>query len=135
MTRRFVIITILVNLIVYVALLLTLSQDPSIAESKAHIDLVPLMPILIAKEIFSARYTAEFTLSLICLMISLNVTLSVIVSILKISRKTLLWAYIGLIIYWLWSILYLIIFRWSCHIYIMSKSKPVCMKRTITRTN
>ena len=48
MTRRFVLITIFVNFIVYGALLFLLSHAPSIAEAKVHLDLVPLAPILTA---------------------------------------------------------------------------------------
>jgi hypothetical protein len=112
MTRRFVLVTIFINFIVYVALLFLLSHAPSIVESKAQLDLVPLAPILIAGWIIFSSNIAEFIFSLICLMISLNAILSFIVSVFtKVGRRTFLWVHISLIVYWLWSILYLVMFK------------------------
>jgi hypothetical protein len=112
MTRRFVLITIFINFIVYGALLFLLSYAPSIVESKAQINLVPLAPILIAGWIIFSSNVSDFVFCLICLMISLNAVLSVIVSVFaKVGRRTFFWVHISLIIYWLWSILYLMMFK------------------------
>jgi hypothetical protein len=62
--------------------------------------------------IYRAKDLGEFVFSLISLSISVNVIFEIVISTLKSNKRVLfVLAHISLILYWIWSLGYLVIFK------------------------
>ena len=109
MSRRFVKLSFLINVLIYFTLLLILDYETELSKYGVSFVIVPIAPIVIACGIFTAKSVSEIIFYLIVLFITINAIVQVILSIWKHNLKSLLYiAHISLIFYWGWSLLFLI---------------------------
>ena len=112
MTRRLILLSLLLNALLYVGLLLYLISEPWLAESHASFAIVPILPLLLGFYIFGANDISEFILSLICLTVSINTALWILFSVVKYRRKIFfLFAHGSLILFWGLSLAVLIMLK------------------------
>jgi hypothetical protein len=110
MTRRFVLLTLIANALLYVALLLLFRE--TLLKTGISFSMVPTAPIVIGVNIFRASNFGEFILCTVTLLVASNACVSTVISVLKYdSMKLCLFAHFSLILYWGLSLLILVIFK------------------------
>ena len=112
MTRRHMVLSFLINILIYLIVVLTLSYLPLFARSGSSFIIVPIAPLLLACGIVLSNNLSEIILSSVSIIITINAIAMVALSIAKLKRKIFfILAHLGITLYWLFSLIFLYFFK------------------------